>query len=90
VGFGTVVDESPVAGDQLYESGAVPPVAVGLPPSVIVLPRHISLPEPALTVIGGEIRTITVSKSVQPALSVTVSMYVVVVVTVAVGFAAVD
>ena len=47
VGFATEVEESPVAGDQLYVYGP-PPVAAGDPPRVTVLPAQPLTGFPAL------------------------------------------
>jgi len=90
VGLAAVDELNPVDGLHTYVYGLVPPVAVGDPPIVVLVPLQIVLSEPASATGRACNVTVTVSDAEQPFASVTVTMYVVVEVGLAVGLAAVD
>ena len=89
VGLATVAELSPVVGAQEYVYGVLPPEAVGEPPITADPPGQIAVSAPADAVGGVSTVTVIVSRLRHPFASVTRTIYVVVVVTVAVGFAAV-
>lgn len=89
VGLAAVVELRPVAGAHEYERGAVPPDPVGDPPICTPDPRQTATSFPAEAVGPAAIETWIVSLPIHPLASVTITIYWVVEVGLAVGLATV-
>jgi len=74
VGLAAVDELNPVDGLHTYVYGLVPPVAVGDPPMVVLVPLQIVLSEPASATGAGTIETTTESIPTHPFASVTVTV----------------